>query len=333
MDATTIAVIAFDEISPFHLSVPCMVFGEERDTPDGPRFNLLVCAAGRRVLRSSAGFEIRAQHTLRDAEQADIVIVPSWRDTDELPPERLLHFLAGAHQHGATVVGLCLGTFVLAAAGLLDNRPATTHWGWADDLARRYPSIVVKPDVLYVDDGDVITSAGAAAGIDCCLHILRRLHGAEAAGRVARRMVVPPHRQGGQAQYIEMPISVTSGEDRFSRNLEWVQRHLDQAHSIDTLADRFMMSRRSFTRRFRRMTGTTVGAWLLGQRLALAQRLLEATSTPIAMIAQQAGFGSEASLRQHFSRELQTSPFRYRREFRGRDSTRTASFLRKCGAP
>jgi transcriptional regulator GlxA family with amidase domain len=317
MHAETIAVIAFDHISPFHLSVPCMVFSEDRRNPDAPRFNLMVCAVGKGVLHSSAGFEIRAHYTLRDAEKADIVIVPSWHDTEEPPPESLLNALVRAHQRGATVVGLCLGTFVLAAAGLLDNRPATTHWGWADDLARRYPLIAVKPDVLYVDDGDVITSAGVAAGIDCCLHILRKLHGAEAAGRVARRMVVPPHRQGGQAQYIEMPIRGNAAEDRFSQNLEWVQGHLDQAHSIDTLADRFMMSRRSFTRRFHHVTGTTVGAWLLNQRLALAQRLLETTSAPIAMIAQQAGFGSEVALRQHFSKELKTSPFRYRKEFRG----------------
>ncbi|GFE62275.1 GlxA family transcriptional regulator [Geobacter sp. AOG2] len=317
MHTQTIAVIAFDHISPFHLSVPCMVFGEDQRNPDAPRFNLMVCAAGKGVLRSSAGFEIRAHHTLRDAERADIVIVPSWRDTDEAPPESLLTTLVAAHRRGATVVGLCLGTFVLAAAGLLDNRPATTHWGWSDDLARRYPRIAVKPDVLYVDDGDVITSAGVAAGIDCCLHILRKLHGAEAAVRVARRMVVPPHRQGGQAQYIEMPIRGHAAEDKFSRNLEWLLGHLDRPYTIDTLAEHFVMSRRSFTRHFRNITGTTVGVWLLHQRLALAQRLLETTSAPITVVAQQAGFGSEAALRLHFSRELHTSPFRYRKEFRG----------------
>lgn len=328
MDVQTIAVIAFDHISPFHLSVPCMVFGEDQRNPDAPRFQLMVCAAGRGPLHSSAGFEIRAHHTLRDAERADIVIVPSWRDTDETPPESLLLALNRAHKRGAVVVGLCLGTFVLAAAGLLDNRPATTHWGWSDDLARRYPLIAVKPDVLYVDDGDVITSAGVAAGIDCCLHILRKLHGAEAAARVARRMVVPPHRQGGQAQYIEMPMRKNAAEDRFSCNLEWVQKHLDYAHSIDTLAERFLMSRRSFTRRFHHVTGTTVGAWLLNQRLSLAQRLLETTSAPIGMIAQQAGFGSEVSLRQHFGKALKTSPARYRKEFRGSENSPRPRFER-----
>ena len=317
MNVITIAVIAFNNISPFLLSVPCTVFRQDDDQPDLPRFNLMVCSCEGSTLQSSAGFGIRTRHTLRELEQADIVIVPSWRDPDEPPPERLVSALQRARQRGATIVGLCLGTFVLAAAGLLENRPATTHWGWTDRLAARFPSIAVKPDVLYVDDGQVITSAGVAAGIDCCLHLLRRCCGAEAAGRVARRMVVPPHRQGGQAQYIEMPVSRSPAEDSFSRNLEWLLRHLDEPHSLDSLAQRFMMSRRTFTRRFRQVTGVTVGSWLLGQRLALAQRLLETTAKPIERVAQEAGFGSEGSLRLHFSRELQTSPARYRREFRG----------------
>ena len=168
-----------------------------------------------------------------------------------------------------------------------------------------------------MDDGDLITSAGVAAGIDCCLHILRRLHGAEAASRVARRMVVPPHRQGGQAQYIEKPVGEGAAEDGFGRNLEWVQKHLEAQHSVDSLAERFMMSRRTFTRRFRQVTGTTVGAWLLNQRLAVAQRLLEVSSLPIELISQQSGFGSEVSLRLHFKRVLKTTPARYRLEFRG----------------
>jgi transcriptional regulator GlxA family with amidase domain len=310
-------VIAFNDISPFLLSMPCAVFRPDQGHPEMPHFKLMVCSCEQAAVQSNAGFGIRTHHTLKDAEQADIIIIPSWRDPDELPPERLLRALRKAHERGATIVGLCLGTFVLAAAGLLNNRPATTHWGWTDDLARRFPSVSVRPDVLYVDDGDIVTSAGVAAGIDCCLHLLRRLHGAEAAGRVARRMVVPPHRQGGQAQYIEMPMEKSAGEDRFSSNLEWLQRHLDQPHSIDSLAERFLMSRRTFTRRFRQTTGTTVGGWLLGQRLALAQRLLETSDKPIDRVAQEAGFGSEVSLRLHFSKELQTSPARYRKEFRG----------------
>ncbi len=316
MQAETIAVIAFDQISPFLLSIPATVFREDADLPELPRFRLLVCSAETPVLQSSAGFSLQTEHTLQDAAQADIVIVPSWRDPQELPPQELLECLRTAHARGALVVGLCLGTYVLAAAGLLDGRCATTHWRWSADLAQRYPQISLRPDVLYVDEGDIVTSAGVAAGIDCCLHLLRRLHGAEVAAHVARRMVVPPHRQGGQAQYIELPLSRSAAEDRFAQQLAWLQRHLEQSHSLDSLAERFMMSRRTFTRRFRQVTGTTVGAWLLNQRLALAQRLLEGTAKPIGQVAQEAGFGSEVSLRQQFNKLLKTSPARYRKEFR-----------------
>jgi len=224
----------------------------------------------------------------------------------------MLEALRAAHGRGALIVGLCLGSYVLAAGGLLDGRPATTHWMCAGGLAERYPLIRVNREVLYVDDGDIITSAGGAAGIDCCLHILRRIHGAEIASRVARRIVVPPHLQGGQAQYIEP--RETPVIDRFPGVVEWIQQNPELSHS---LAEKAFMSRRTFTRRFRQATGVTVGAWLLNQRFCLAQRLLETGSAPIDQVAQQAGFGSEVSLRKHFSRILKTSPARYRKEFRG----------------
>lgn len=317
MSNDTIAVIAFNGISPFHLSVPCAVFGEDRRDAGVPQFKVLVCAVEKGGVATNAGFALTGLHGLRDMENAGIIIVPSWRDPNELPPQPLLRALSKARQRGATLVGLCLGSYVLAAAGLLDGRRATTHWAWADDLAGRYSQIQVDRDVLYVDEGEIITSAGGAAGIDCCLHILRTLHGAETANRVARRMVVPPHRQGGQAQYIEQPLRESPAVDRFAQALEWVQQNLDQPHSLDALAARVFMSRRTFTRRFRQATGTTVGKWLLGQRLVLAQRLLETTGKPIDMIAQEAGFGSGVSLRQHFNKVLKISPARYRKEFRG----------------
>lgn len=313
----TIAVIAFNGISPFHLSVPCAVFGEDRRDAGVPQFKVLACGVEKGAVATSAGFALTGLHGLRDLETAGIVIVPSWRDPNEAPPQPLLRALRKAWQRGATLVGLCLGSYVLAAAGVLDGRRATTHWAWADDLAGRYPLIQVDRDVLYVDEGEIITSAGGAAGIDCCLHIMRTLHGAEVASRVARRMVVPPHRQGGQAQYIEQPLRGSPAVDRFAQALEWVEHNLAQPHSLDALAARVFMSRRTFTRRFRRTTGTTVGKWLLNQRLALAQRLLETTGKPIDQIAQEAGFGSEVSLRQHFNKALKISPARYRKEFRG----------------
>ena len=317
MQTTMIAVIAFDKISPFHLSIPWVVFGEDRRDAGIPQCKLQFCKIEPGALATSAGFALTGLSDIEGLEQAEIIIVPSWRNPYEPPPELLLKALRQAGQRGAIIVGLCLGSYVLAAAGLLDGRKATTHWMWTEDLASRYPLVQVERDVLYVDEGQIITSAGVAAGIDCCLHLLRRLYGAEIANRVARRMVVPPHRQGGQAQYIDQPLNKTGTVDRFAILLEWLQANLDQPHTLDALAERVFMSRRTFTRHFRQATGATVGAWLLHQRLALARRLLETTSASIDLIASQAGFGSGLNLRQQFRKELKTTPSRYRKEFRG----------------
>ncbi|HYG41671.1 MAG TPA: DJ-1/PfpI family protein, partial [Bordetella sp.] len=241
LQPTVVAVVAFDQISAFHLTVPCAVF-ETRDMPGMPVFDLRVCAAEAGALRTSAGFTVHAEHALHALAEADIVVVPSWRDTGEPAPPTLLQALRQAHARGALIVGLCLGAFVLAEAGLLDGRAATTHWMWADDFSARYPQVQLDRDVLYVDAGDVVTSAGTAAGIDCCLHVLRRRWGAEVANSVARRLVVPPHRQGGQAQYVEQPVPASVGADRLSGVLAWVSAHLDRAHDLDTLAARAAMS-------------------------------------------------------------------------------------------
>ncbi|UUZ65061.1 helix-turn-helix domain-containing protein [Polaromonas sp. P1-6] len=316
-DVSTVAVVAFDGISPFHLSVPCMVFGNDFSGADLPRFKLVVCAEKPGNLQTTAGFTIAVQQGLGALAKAHTVVVPSWRDPMERPPQALLKALQAAHRRGARIVGLCLGAFVLAEAGLLDGRPATTHWALASAFAACYPQVRLQPDVLYVDDGDVLTSAGTAAAIDCCLHVLRLEHGAEAANRVARRMVVAPQRQGGQAQYVEQPLPATGSDHRLSAILAWVQENLDQPHSLDALAQRALMSRRTFTRHFRQITGTTVGRWLSSQRLALAQRQLESTDRSMDQIAVDVGFGSAVSLRQHFAATLGTSPSTYRREFRG----------------
>ncbi|WP_394778133.1 GlxA family transcriptional regulator [Undibacterium sp.] len=322
-NSITVAVIAFDGISPFHLSVPCMVFGEFHGSPGLPDFEVCVCSAetgsgrGPQRIDTSAGFSINTGHDLSVLTRADIIVVPSWRNDLALPPEKLLQALRKAHKRGAHIVGLCLGAFVLAEAGLLDGRTATTHWAVANQFAQRYPQISLDPNVLYVDHGDVTTSAGTAAGIDCCLHLLRAQYGADAATQVARRLVVAPHRQGGQAQYIDQPLPVLASDDRLSKVMQWMQQNLAQAQSLDQLAQRALMSRRSFTRHFQKLTGTTVGQWLLNQRLAQAQRQLESTRRSIDDIADDTGFGSAMVLRRHFASAFRISPSAYRREFQG----------------
>ncbi|WP_243295143.1 helix-turn-helix domain-containing protein [Geothrix mesophila] len=316
LDPFTLAVVVFDRISPFHLSVPCLVF-EDRPDLGIPPYRLRICGVEAGPLRTSAGFTLQAPHGVRGLAGAGTIIVPSWRDPQERPPEALLAALRKAHARGARVVGLCLGAFVLAEAGLLDGRRATTHWNWAERFARQFPRVRLNPGVLYVDEGDVVTSAGTAAGLDCCLHLLRSQCGAEVANAVARRMVVQPHRHGGQSQFIEQPVAPASGRDPFTEALAWAEGHLDHPHTVDTLATRARMSRRTFTRHFRRKTGTTVWAWLLQRRLTFAQRLLETTGHPVEHVAALAGFGSAVSLRLHFRQILKTSPTAYRRAFQG----------------
>jgi transcriptional regulator GlxA family with amidase domain len=310
-----IAVLAFDQISPFHLAVPCAVFGESH--PGAPPFELRVCAAEPGPLMTTAGFGLTLGAGLEALKGARTVIVPSWRDPQERPPQALLDALCRAHKAGAQLVGLCLGAYVLAEAGLLDGRRATTHWAYAQDFSARYPQVEVDADVLYIDAGDVLTSAGTAAGIDACLHLLRRQYGAGPANSVARRLVVPPHRQGGQAQFIEQPLPESARDTRLAAVIERVRADLTQAHSLDSLADSVMMSRRSFTRHFRQLTGTTVGAWLLSERLARSQVMLEGGDQSIEQVAELAGFGSAVSLRAHFRAAFGVSPTAWRQTFRG----------------
>lgn len=317
MPPRKIAVLAFNGISPFHLSVPCLVFEPRAGSP---ACELRICAAeptGKDGLRTSVGFSVHTQLTLADAANADVLIVPSWRNSSERPPAPMVRAVHDACERGAIVVGLCLGAFVLAEAGVLDGGEATTHWSAVDAFSRRYPRVKLVPDVLYVDgsDGRRVTSAGTAAGLDCCLHLVRRWHGAEVANGIARRLVVAPHRQGGQAQYIERPLHDVPGGDRLSALLDWALAHLAEPHTLDSLAKRAAMSRRNFTRRFRDLTGATVGHWLLEHRLAHAQRLLETTRQPVEVVAQLAGFGNAVSMRQHFNRAYRTSPSAYRASF------------------
>ena len=310
-----IAVVAFEGMSSFPLSAACLLFGDDRRELGVPRFDLRVCALEPPPLRTTAGFSIHTEHDLSALRTADVVIMPSWRIT-QAPPARLLDALRAAHRRGATVVGLCLGSFVLAAAGLLDGRRATTHWHWAPAFAERFPAVDLDPSVLYVDEGRVVTSAGIAASLDCCLHLLRTWCGAEVANRVARRLVLAPHRRGGQAQFIEQPLPPPGADARVQNLLNWLLAHIDQRHELDALAKRVAMSRRSFTRQFQKATGTSVLQWLTHQRLTLAGRLLETTDRPVESIAADSGFGSALSLRQHFAARYGVTPVAYRRQYR-----------------
>jgi transcriptional regulator GlxA family with amidase domain len=317
----TIGVVAFDGIDPFQLSLPSLVFGADRRALGIPRARVLVGAQAPGRLTTAAGFDIEVAHGAAELAAVDMLIVPSWTGPDDPPSRGIVDLVAAAHARGATVVGLCLGSFVLAAAGILDGRRATTHWAAAEILAARHPAIRVDADVLYVDEGDVVTSAGVAAALDCCLHLLRKRHGAEIAARVARRLVVPPHRQGGQAQYVERPLRNGPEVDRLARLLDEIAAHPEQQWSLDTAADRASMSRRSFVRRVRATTGASFGDWLRQRRIDRAQHLLETTDLSIEAVAEAAGFGSAPTLRQVFAAEIATTPSRWRAEF----GTRTAA--------
>ncbi len=246
---------------------------------------------------------------------ADLIMVPYWRDPTERPPEPLLRSLRAAHAAGARVAGLCTGTFVLAAAGLLDDRPATTHWSLAGVLAQLYPKVRVRADVLYIDDGDVLTAGGGAAGMDLGLHLIRTSHGAAMANRLARFLVVPPQRPGGQAQYIQTPVPELDHRDPVGDAVNWALGQLDGPLPVDVLARRARMSRRNFDRRFHEITGTAPGTWLTHQRVLRAQHLLESTTLSVDGVARQCGFSSAAALRPHFRRLVGVSPAAYRSAF------------------
>uniref|UniRef100_UPI0039EE1467 helix-turn-helix domain-containing protein n=1 Tax=Bordetella sputigena TaxID=1416810 RepID=UPI0039EE1467 len=317
--APVIAVVAFDRISAFHLSVPCAVFGSYGGVAGAPRFSLKVCSAeGATLATTTSGFSVVTTPSLEITETADVIVIPSWRDPKEAPPAALVEAVAAASARGARIVGLCLGAYVLAAAGILDGRRATTHFAWADQFAAQFPRVKVEPSVLYVDDGNITTSAGTASGIDCCLHIVRSLYGAKVADFAARRLVVPPHRHGAQAQLPPQAASSEGAGFRLAELLDWLRGSIVDKHTADSLAERLAMSRRTFNRRFLSLTGCSLSEWLLAERLRLAQKMLETTDLPLEVIAARAGLGSASSLRQHFSRMLQTSPSAYRKQFKRR---------------
>ncbi|MCI0574415.1 MAG: helix-turn-helix domain-containing protein [Myxococcaceae bacterium] len=311
-----VAVLALDSVVPFDLGVACQVFGYWHPDLGARRYRMELCALRAGPVRTANGFSVNVPHGLEALSRAETVLVPGLADLEASIPAPASKALRAAHARGARVASICTGAFVLAAAGLLDGREATTHWKDAPLLAARYSAVRVDPKVLYVDAGRVLTSAGTAAGIDLCLHLVRSDYGEQVANAVARRLVVAPHRSGGQAQFIEQPVP-PAGEQGLQPLRAWLLEHLVQPWTVDAMARRAAMSRRTFARRFRAETGTSPLQWLLQQRVLLAQRLLETTGEPVARIADLCGFQSPLTLRHHFARIVGTSPLAYRVTFRG----------------
>jgi transcriptional regulator GlxA family with amidase domain len=318
-----VAVLLFSGGPIFESSIPLSVFGIDRQDAGVPRYRLLVCAGEDGPLRTTGGLQLSAPYGLDALSRAGTVVVPAWRSITQPPPAAALEALRRAHEEGARLVGLCTGAFVLAAAGLLDGRPATTHWMYAPTLAKRYPSVHVDPRELFVDDGDILTSAGTAAGIDLCLHVVRNDHGTEAAGALARRLVVPPRRgsgaeSGGHPRHLDRSLPEEMGADPLAEVVAWALEHLHEQFDVETLAARAYMSRRTFDRRFRSLTGSAPLQWLITQRVLQAQRLLETSDYSVDEVAGRCGFRSPVALRGHFRRQLGSSPAAYRAAYRVR---------------
>ena len=314
MALSTIAALITDPVAMFETAIACEVFGLDRTDDGVPPFTFMMCGetAGVPVPTTSGG-ALTPTHQWQDALDADLVVMPAGGVRDSYP-EELLEVIRGAHARGATILSICTGAFVLGETGLLDGLTAVTHWRYAESFARRFPKTTVSMDVLYLDHGQIVTGAGTAAGIDAVLHIVRRELGSTVATRIARRMVVPPQRDGGQRQYVEAPLPEIDCES-MQPVLSHITDNLDAPHTVPDLARLAMMSERTFARRFVAETGTTPHKWIVQQRVLRARELLESTDLPVESVASHSGFGSAALLRTHFQTVVGTSPQRYRREF------------------
>ncbi len=310
----SVSVLVMDGVAPFEFGVVCEVFGIDRSADGVPNFDFKVCGpeAGRPV-RTSVGASLIPDHGIDQLLGVDLVAIPAV--AGPVYPQEALDPIRNAADSGSMILTICSGVFVAGAAGLLDGRACTTHWMHADKLARMYPTARVDRDVLFVDDGNLITSAGTAAGIDACLHLVRREMGSEITNKIARRMVVPPQRDGGQRQFIEQPIPVRCSEG-FAPHLDWILTNLRHPHTVDSLAKRASMSGRTFARRFVEETGRTPMQWVTDQRVLYARRLLEETDLDVDRVADKAGFGTATLLRHHFRRVVGVNPSDYRRRLR-----------------
>ncbi|MFQ3392020.1 transcriptional regulator FtrA [Enterobacter mori] len=310
-----VVVLAYDGLCTFEFGVAVEIFGLPRPEMGESWYRFAVAGVDEGELRATGGIRILADGDLSLLERADLILVPGWRGIDAAVPDALCDALLRASARGCQLLSICSGAFVLAATGLLDRRKATTHWRYIEALKTRYPAIDVVEDVLYQDEGDILTSAGSAAGIDLCLHVVRRDYGMEAANRVARRLVIPPHRDGSQTQQLSRPVAQLRESQRLGQLFDFLHQHLALAHTVDSLARRVGMSQRTFLRRFQDATGTTPTRWLLNERLLRAKDYLENSKLSIDSIAEQTGFGQAATLRHHFRQHYALSPARYRKQF------------------
>ena len=312
----TVAVLVLPDVVAFDTFIATHVFGDTRPHGGVAKYRMVICTSTPGLVSMAVGVPIGIDRGLEVLAEADTIVVPGRSQADAPADPRVIDALRAASARGARIVSICTGAFVLAQAGLLDGRRAATHWGWASLLAARYPAVSVDPRVLYVDEGDVLTSAGMAAGLDLCLHIVRGDHGAEVANAIARRMVVAPHRSGGQAQFIDQPIPVTR-DMVLQATQHWALERLAEPLTVEAMARQANTSARHFTRRFHAEFGITPLRWLLQERVRLAQRILEQTDLSIQRIAERTGFGSAVSLRRHFAEVVGTTPLGYRQTFRG----------------
>ncbi len=303
-------------VHPFELGVVCEVFGLDRSADGLPVYDFAVCTDQPGMVATHAGFSIQVTEGLDRLATADLVTIPAWSGVDLPPSPEVVEALHAAVARGARVLTVCSGVFLLAATGLLDGRRVTTHWRHAHELAAMFPSLDIDSDALYAVDGPFVTSAGTASGIDACLHLVRTEQSAAVANAIARRMVVPPHRTGGQAQYIEAPVVGVDERDDLAAVLQWSMERLHEPLTVDDLAARALMSPRTFARRFKESTGTTPHQWLLEQRLLRAESLLEGTDLPVERVAVEVGFGGADALRHHFARRRGVGPLAFRRTFR-----------------
>ena len=315
MDTNLIVALAYDRLCTFEFGCVTEVFALDRPELDVEWYRFKVCAVEPGPLRATGGIAVVAPYTLSVLDRAGTIIVPGWRDPNEVPPEALLKKLRAAYRRGTRLCSICSGVFVLAAAGLLDGKIVTTHWRYAADLQRRFPAAKVQPDALYIDAGQIVTAAGSAAGLDMLLHLVRRDHGGAVANKVAQRLVISPHREGGQAQFIPRPM-LTAESDRLSNLMAWVRANPALRHTLHTLAEHAATSPRTLQRQFIDATGFSPYDWVIRERVALVRTLLE-TQAGLAVehIAERAGFGSIESMRRHFRRVTLTSPAAYRRKF------------------